>query len=102
LSAGNVRDKPLDQLVNESPLFATLLDRRELKGRCGRCRYQYTCGGCRAMAYFHTGDYMQEDPTCFFDPVDATTVSEHEEETNRFFKKYLIVARHVGLYRRPA
>jgi radical SAM protein with 4Fe4S-binding SPASM domain len=102
LSAGNVRDKPLDQLVNESPLFATLLDRSQLKGRCGNCRYQYTCGGCRAMAYFHTGDYMQEDPTCFFDPVDKTTVSEHEAETNRFFKKYLMVARYVGLYQRPA
>ncbi len=102
LSAGNVRDKPLDQLVNESGLFATLLDRSQLKGRCAKCRYQYTCGGCRAMAYFHTGDYMEEDPTCFFDPIDKTTVSEHEEETNRFFKKYLMVARHVGLYRRPS
>ena len=101
LSAGNVRDKPLDELVNTSPLFATLLDRSQLKGRCGKCRYQYTCGGCRAMAYFHTGDYMQEDPTCFFEPVDKTTVSEHEAETNRFFKKYLMVARYVGLYRRP-
>jgi radical SAM protein with 4Fe4S-binding SPASM domain len=101
LSAGNVRDKPLDRLVNESDLFATVLDRGKLKGRCGRCRYQYTCGGCRAMAYFHTGDYMQDDPTCFFDPVDETTVSEHELETNRFFKKYLMVARHVGLYKRP-
>ncbi len=101
LSAGNVRDKPLDRLVNESELFATLLDRSQLKGRCGQCRYQYTCGGCRAMAYFHTGDAMQEDPTCFFDPVDRNTVSEHEEETNRFFKKYLMVARYVGLYQRP-
>jgi radical SAM protein with 4Fe4S-binding SPASM domain len=102
LSAGNVRDKPLDRLVNESELFATLLDRSQLKGRCGQCRYQYTCGGCRAMAYFHTGDMMQEDPTCFFDPVDRNTVSEHEAETNRFFKKYLMVARYVGLYQRPA
>jgi len=101
LSAGSVRDKPLDRLVNESELFATLLDRSQLKGRCGQCRYQYTCGGCRAMAYFHTGDMMQEDPTCFFDPVDRNTVSEHEEETNRFFKKYLMVARYVGLYQRP-
>jgi len=101
LAAGNVRDKPLDRLVNESDLFATILDRSQLKGRCGRCRYQYTCGGCRAMAYFHTGDYMQEDPTCFFEPVDTTTVSEHEEETNRYFKKYLMVARYVGLYKRP-
>ena len=101
LSAGNVRDKPLDELVNESELFAKLTDRSALKGRCGRCRYQYTCGGCRAMAYFHTGDYMEEDPTCFFEPVDETTVSEHEEETNRLFKKYLIVARHAGFYERP-
>jgi radical SAM protein with 4Fe4S-binding SPASM domain len=100
LSAGNVRQKPLDKLVNESELFATLLDRSKLKGRCGRCRYQYTCGGCRAMAYFHTNDVMEEDPTCFFDPVDRTIVSEHEEETNRLFKKYLMVARHAGLYQR--
>lgn len=101
LSAGNVRNKPLDRLVSESELFANLLDRSKLKGRCGCCRYQYTCGGCRAMAYFHTGDYMEEDPTCFFDPVDRTTVSKHEEETNRLFKKYLLVARYVGLYQRP-
>lgn len=101
LSAGNVRDKPLDQLANESPLFAKLLDRSQLGGKCSRCRYQFTCGGCRAMAYFHTGDVMGEDPTCFFDPVDRTTKSDHEEETNRFFKKYLIVARYVGLYKRP-
>jgi radical SAM protein with 4Fe4S-binding SPASM domain len=101
LSAGNVRDKPIDELVNESKLFADLTDRKALKGRCGRCRYQYTCGGCRAMAYYHTGDYMEEDPTCFFEPVDESTVSEHEEETNRLFKKYLIVARHAGFYERP-
>ncbi len=101
LSAGNVRDKPLDRLVAESPLFAEMLDRSKLKGKCANCRYQYTCGGCRAMAYFHTGDYMNEDPTCFFDPIDKSTVSEHEEETNRMFKKYLMIARYVGLYRRP-
>jgi radical SAM protein with 4Fe4S-binding SPASM domain len=102
LSAGNVRDKPLDRLVAESELFAKILDRSQLKGRCGECRYQYTCGGCRAMAYYHTGDYLGEDPTCFFDPADRETVSEHEAETNRLFKKYLIVARYVGLYHRPA
>ena len=101
LSAGNVRDKPIDELVNESPMFEALTDRSRLKGRCGRCRYQYTCGGCRAMAYFHTGDYLEEDPTCFFDPVDKNTVSEYEEETNRMFKKHLIVARFSGTYQRP-
>jgi radical SAM protein with 4Fe4S-binding SPASM domain len=101
LSGGNVREKPLDELVLQSKLFAEITDRSKLKGRCGRCRYQYTCGGCRAMAYFHSGDYMGEDPTCFFDPVDRTTVSEEEAETNRLFKKHLIVARHAGFYKRP-
>jgi AdoMet-dependent heme synthase len=101
LKAGNVREKPIDRVVAESKLFADLLDRSLLKGRCGNCRYQYTCGGCRAMAYYHTGDYMEEDPTCFFDPKDRETVSPYEEETNRLFKKYLIVARYVGLYQRP-
>ncbi len=101
LKGGNVREKPLDVLVHESPLFADLLDRSKLKGKCSHCRYQYTCGGCRAMAYYHTGDYLAADPTCFFNPVDRTTVSEHEEETNRMFKKYLMIARYVGLYERP-
>ena len=101
LNAGNVREQPLDELVESSSLFADITDRSRLKGRCGRCRYQYTCGGCRAMAYFHTGDYMGDDPTCFFDPVDRSTVSEHEEETNRNFKKYLLVARAAGVYKPP-
>jgi AdoMet-dependent heme synthase len=102
LKAGNVRERPLDELVASSKLFADVLDRSKLTGKCGDCRYQYTCGGCRAMAYYHTGDYMGEDPTCFFDPEDRTTVSPHEEQTNRLFKKYLIVARYVGLYKRPS
>ena len=101
LKAGNVREKPLDELVASSQLFADVLDRSQLKGKCGDCRYQYTCGGCRAMAYYHNGDYMAEDPTCFFDPEDRATISPHEEQTNRLFKKYLIVARYVGLFTRP-
>ena len=101
LSGGNVRDQPIDELVRSSPLFARITDRSQLTGRCGRCRYQYTCGGCRAMAYYHSGDYMGEDPTCFFEPVDRTTVSEHEAETNRVFKQYLLVARSAGVYKPP-
>lgn len=101
LNGGNVRDLPIDELVERSALFADITDRSRLKGRCGRCRYQYTCGGCRAMAYFHTGDYLGEDPTCFFDPVDRSTVSEYEEETNRVFRKYLLVARAAGVYKPP-
>jgi len=96
LDCGNVRDTPLAQLIDESEVFQKILDRSQLQGKCGRCRYQYVCGGCRAMAFFASGDYMGEDPTCFFEPVDKDTVCEHEQETNRIFKRYAFMVRHAG------
>lgn len=101
LIAGNIREKPLDCILNESEIFQNMLNRNKLKGKCGRCRYKFTCGGCRAMAYFHKNDYMEEDPTCFFDPEDSTSVCHHENETNRMFLKYVRVARHAGMYKTP-
>ncbi len=96
LTAGNVRETPLPEILRDGPVFRRILDRSQLQGKCGRCRYQYVCGGCRAMALFHHGDYMAEDPTCFFEPVDRSTVSEHEEETNRNFLRYAFMARFAG------
>jgi len=93
VSCGNVREKTFQQIIDDSPAFQAVLDRNQLKGKCGRCRYKFTCGGCRAMAFFETGDLMAEDPTCFFEPEDETTVCEHEEETNRVFKQYAFVIR---------
>jgi len=31
---------------------------------CGKCRYRYVCGGCRARAYAYFKDYMKPDPGC--------------------------------------
>lgn len=94
VTCGNVRDKTLRQIVDDSPVFRDVLDRNRLKGKCGRCRYKFTCGGCRAMAYYQSGDLMAEDPTCFFEPQDETTVCEHEAETNRMFRRYVFMIRH--------
>lgn len=96
LSCGNVREKTFQQIVDDSPVFQDLLDRNKLQGKCGRCRYKFTCGGCRAMAYFRHKNVLAEDPQCFFDPVDETTVCEHEAETNRIFKRYAFMVRHAG------
>jgi len=95
IDCGNVREGSLLTIVDESPAFQQVLDRRQLKGKCGRCRYKFTCGGCRAMALFATGDLMGEDPTCFFEPEDESTVCEHEPETNRMFKRYAFMERHA-------
>jgi MoaA/NifB/PqqE/SkfB family radical SAM enzyme len=36
-----------------------------LKGKCGACPKRKQCGGCRARAYAHCGDYLAEDPDCW-------------------------------------
>jgi radical SAM protein with 4Fe4S-binding SPASM domain len=95
VNCGNVRDKTFQQIIDDSPVFQSILDRSQLGGKCGRCRYKYTCGGCRAMAYFESGDVMGEDPTCFFEPEDETTVCEHEEQTNKMFKRFAFMVRHA-------
>ena len=89
LECGNVRDTPLTAILRDNEIIKAVRSRETLKGKCGRCRYKSTCGGCRALAYYKTGDYMAEDPTCFFEPVDAATRSEHEELQNRNTTRFL-------------
>ena len=74
ISAGNVRQQPLEKIWYESELFDSLRDRERLTGeKCGSCRYKYMCGGCRGRAYAHSGDYLGDDPLCFL-YADTTPV----------------------------
>jgi radical SAM protein with 4Fe4S-binding SPASM domain len=77
---GNVRQRPLSDILENHPTFNALRTRQDYKGKCGRCRYKMTCGGCRALAFYHSGDVLAEDPTCFFEPENETTVSALEEK----------------------
>ena len=88
LVIGNVREASLKEITS-SEYFASLTDRGNLKGKCGRCRYKHTCGGCRAMAFYRSGDYFAEDPLCFFEPKDETTRSEFEELCTRKYAEFL-------------
>ena len=65
-SAGNVREKPFDEIWRESEVFATLRNRDLLEGRCGRCAYRYICGGTRCRVYHETGSLTAEDKNCWF------------------------------------
>jgi radical SAM protein with 4Fe4S-binding SPASM domain len=76
---GNVREKPLSEIIRDDPVFNALRERSTLKGKCGRCRYRDTCGGCRALSFYRNGDILAEDPSCFFEPVDQGTHSELED-----------------------
>lgn len=68
VSAGNVRREPLAAIYRESPLFRTLRDPDQLRGRCGCCEFRHVCGGSRSRAYALTGDWLASDPSCAHDP----------------------------------
>ncbi|MEO5358314.1 MAG: radical SAM protein [Nitrospirae bacterium YQR-1] len=64
VSLGNMHDTDLTEIWN-SGILQELRNRDLLKGKCGKCNLRWQCGGCRAIAYAKTGDYLSEDPQCF-------------------------------------
>jgi heme b synthase len=68
LAAGNIRETPFRKIWETSPLFQSLRDPSRLEGKCGLCEYNRVCGGCRARAYSHTGNYLSEAPYCLYVP----------------------------------
>jgi radical SAM protein with 4Fe4S-binding SPASM domain len=66
--AGNIREEDFKDIWDNAEVFQNLRDFSKLKGKCGDCKYKDICGGCRARAYFHYGDYLQEDPACLYSP----------------------------------
>ena len=84
LSLGNVLEQPFAEIWKGSPILAALRDPDALGGRCGRCDFRVSCGGCRARAFGANrpgggcgtqsdatagpGTYLAEDPGCAYEP----------------------------------
>ncbi len=68
ISAGNVRRQSLADIYRNSPLFISLRDTSQLKGKCGACEFRNVCGGSRARAFALTGDPLAEEPCCVYQP----------------------------------
>jgi len=84
--AGNVRTTSFGEIWNNSPIFTALRDPARLTGKCGRCTWKESCGGCRARAYRPedaasplwcdglaapdelAGEICGEDPWCPYEP----------------------------------
>jgi radical SAM protein with 4Fe4S-binding SPASM domain len=62
---GNLNVDSLFKIWYTSNLLWKIRDKRNLKGKCKDCEFIPRCGGCRAMAYALTGDYLEEDPQCW-------------------------------------
>ena len=68
VSAGNVRDGDVVDVYRNHAMFKALRDPDQLKGKCRVCQYRVICGGQRGRAYAITGDYLESDPACFYEP----------------------------------
>ena len=68
IEAGDVRKETFAKIWADAPLFRSLRNLANLKGKCGECEYKLICGGCRARAYEATGDYLEAEPYCIYQP----------------------------------
>jgi radical SAM protein len=69
IATGNVREQSIVSIYRDSPVFRSLRDPEQFKGRCGRCEYARICGGSRARAFAWTGDPLEADPLCPYVPA---------------------------------
>jgi AdoMet-dependent heme synthase len=89
IAAGNVRQDNLGEVYRKAPLFQTLRDSDLLLGKCGRCPYRNLCGGSRSRAYALTGDYMEAEPRCAYEPETIPAANRppqaetHPESTHK-------------------
>lgn len=54
----------MTKAYENSKIIKTLITRK-YSGKCGKCKLNRVCGGCRATAKGLTGDYMGSDTTCW-------------------------------------
>jgi radical SAM protein with 4Fe4S-binding SPASM domain len=66
--AGNLRTERFAEVWANAKVFNELRDTGNLKGKCGCCEFRNICMGCRARAYAATGDYLDEEPFCVYEP----------------------------------
>ncbi len=66
--AGDLKKQPFADIWENSSVFNQLRDVNNLKGKCGCCEFRNVCMGCRARAFAATGNYLDEEPFCVYEP----------------------------------
>jgi len=69
LDCGSARDKGFWAAWETSEILRSLRDIGRITGKCGRCEFLSTCGGCRARAKAATGNYLGSEPLCAYQPA---------------------------------
>lgn len=65
ISIGNLLNVSLKQIWEGSEILEKLRRKENLRGKCGNCEIK-NCRGCRSLALALTGNYLEEDPHCWY------------------------------------
>ncbi|MBI5902851.1 MAG: heme b synthase, partial [Deltaproteobacteria bacterium] len=71
VECGDIRKEPFHTIWDTSKVFEEMRAWDDYNGRCGYCEFRKVCGGCRARAFAFTGNYMDEEPFCTYQPGEA-------------------------------
>lgn len=77
---GNVRFASFEEIWRSSAVIRTLQKQDQVKGRCAVCPHAPRCGGCRAVAFARTGDYLASDERCWLNPRAEQPDSDERDE----------------------
>ncbi len=69
--AGDLKQQTFGDIWEKSVTFEQLRDTNNLQGKCGCCEFRNICMGCRARAYAATGNMMDEEPFCVYQPKSS-------------------------------
>jgi AdoMet-dependent heme synthase len=79
--AGDLRKQSFADIWEKSVVFNQLRDTNNLEGKCGCCEFRNICMGCRARAYAATGNYLDEEPFCVYEPQAKGLKKEKDAPT---------------------
>jgi len=68
MDCGRFPERSVVEVYQQHPTFRALREPDALKGKCGACDYRFICGGSRARAFAVTGDPLEAEPDCVYQP----------------------------------
>ena len=77
--AGDLKKQRFADIWENSFVFQQLRDVNNLQGKCGCCEFRNVCMGCRARAFAATGNYLDEEPFCVYQPGTKSLAKKTSE-----------------------
>jgi radical SAM protein with 4Fe4S-binding SPASM domain len=81
VECGDIKEEPFSKIWDTSKVFQEMRAWDDYNGRCGYCEYKWVCGGCRARAYAFTGNYLDEEPFCTYEPGEKAKKAHEKKKS---------------------